>query len=232
MTRLWAISAAHGVIHIDPMFIDDIVYGPDNSRRSFGFFVKPGEWREQALATRVMCRLIPDPRKNPVVVSEEPSGVWAYRFADWKGREILMAWNSGETEIVREMPVSGRVHTLVSLLGEATALRAVDGKVKLTLSEAPVYVVQAGLEETKALLAYGPHRTTLPVPGSREWMEEVDRVVRMLGGAGTSAAVGSQEWMKAVSRRLHVIDAEGHGPDYGSKEWQEAIHWRAFRVRP
>lgn len=232
MTRLWAIAAAHGVVHIDPMFIEDIIYGPDNSRRSFGFFVKPGQWRQQAQATRVMSRLVPDPRKSPVIVSEEPSAVWAYRFLDWKGRELLMAWSAGETELVREFPVKGTVHTLVSMLGNASSLRTVDGRVTLTLCEAPVYVVQAGLEETKALIAFGSHRTTMPVLGGREWMAEVEKVCRVREGAGAGSDIRSAGWMAAVSRKLGVLDSQGHGPTPGSDEWVRAVHRKAFRAEP
>ena len=57
--RLFAVAAAHGVRQVEIMYVEDIIYGPDNTRRSFGFFTAPGKWRQQAKATEVMIKVLP-----------------------------------------------------------------------------------------------------------------------------------------------------------------------------
>ena len=141
--RLYALSGAHGATQVQVMYIEDIIYGPDQTRRSFGFFTAPGKWREQAKATRVMIRLVPDPRKDAKVLSEEPDGVWAYGFTAFDGLPVIMAWHTGEGEVERQFDVGGGA-TLVSMLGKASSPTVRDRKVTVTLSEAPVYILPFG----------------------------------------------------------------------------------------
>jgi len=138
--RLYALSGAHGATQVQVMYIEDIIYGPDQTRRSFGFFTAPGKWREQAKATRVMIRLVPDPRKDAKIISEEPDGVWAYRFTGFDGQPVIMAWHTGEGQVEREFDVGGGA-AMVDMLSNTSSPTVTGGKVKVTLSEAPVYVL-------------------------------------------------------------------------------------------
>jgi hypothetical protein len=137
-TRLYAISAAHGVKTVQIMYVTDIIYGPDKSRRSFGFFTAPGQWREQAKATRVMARLIPDPRKNVKIISEGTGDVWVYQFEGPSRRPVIMAWYTGEGTKEHKIKTPGEAALQVDMLGKAGVVNP-DGKV--TLSEAPIYII-------------------------------------------------------------------------------------------
>ncbi|HOI53897.1 MAG TPA: hypothetical protein PLP01_01475 [Phycisphaerae bacterium] len=140
--RLFALAGVHGATQVQVMYVEDIVYGPDNSRRSFGFFIEPGKWREQAKATRVMARLIPDPRKDVRTLSEKVDGVCAFEFKGPGGEPVLMAWNAGEGAVEHEFDgYGGKGATLVDMLGNVSRVEAEGGKVKLKLTEAPVYVL-------------------------------------------------------------------------------------------
>ena len=141
--RLFAISAAHGVTQVQIMFVEDIVYGPDSTRRSFGFFTAPGVWRDQATATRVMIKLIPDPRQDAKVLMEEPDGVWAYQFTGVGGLPIVMAWNAGKGTVEKEIPIPNAC-VQVDMVGKVI-LREVAPKdartAKVQLSETPMYFI-------------------------------------------------------------------------------------------
>jgi hypothetical protein len=150
-TRLYAISGAHGATQVQVMYIQDIIYGPDNTRRSFGFFTEPGKWREQATATEVMIDLIPDPRKDAKIVEESADGVNVFRFKGRGGHEVVMAWNAGEGTVEREFDFKRGV-TLVSMLGESDTPRVAGNRIKVALTEAPVYLVYADKAAVDALL--------------------------------------------------------------------------------
>jgi len=155
VARLFAGAAAHGVAQVQIMYIDDIIYSKDNSRRAFGFFTAPGKWRQQATATRVMIRLLPDPRKEPKILSEEAgeqAGVFAYRFQGANGWPVIMAWNAGDGQVERQFKVDGKGATLVEMLGKTEPLAVGDGQVKVRLSEAPIYIVPATQDEVDKLL--------------------------------------------------------------------------------
>lgn len=166
LTRLFALSAAHGVTQVQVMYIEDIVYGPDNTQRSFGFFTAPGKWREQATATKVMKRLIPDPRKNAQRVCERG---YVYRFQPQVQPTVVMGWADGNEPVEQEVTIgkgsalapegpimvttdaAGPV-TIVDMLGNCSAATVTAGKVKVTLTEAPVYLIPASREEVEKLL--------------------------------------------------------------------------------
>ena len=139
--RLFAIAGAHGVAQVQIMYITDIVYRLDNTKRSFGFFTAPGKWREQATATEVMIGLIPDPRKDARILSEEQGGVFSYQFKGGDGSPVIMAWTTGKDEVEREFELAGKGATLVDMLGKRSPVEAPGGKIKVTLGEAPVYLV-------------------------------------------------------------------------------------------
>jgi hypothetical protein len=143
-SRLYAIAAAHGVTQLQNMYMVDIIYRQDNTRRSFGFFTDPGKWREQAVALQTMIRLMPDPRKNPQILAESDKGINAYKFNGAKGLSVIMAWNAGEGVVEHEFDIKGKKEVLVDMLGkELKALTVKNGKVNVSLSEAPVYIVPA-----------------------------------------------------------------------------------------
>jgi hypothetical protein len=164
-TRLFAQAAAHGVTQVQIMYIEDIVYGPDNTRRSFGFFTAPGQWREQASATRVMKRLIPDPRKDVKIVSDKEKGAYAYQFQGNGKWPVLMAWADGNQPERWALPVGApgeaRLHlfeasgdslTQVDMQGICSQVKIVGGDVALTLTEEPVYLIAAPKEDVEKLL--------------------------------------------------------------------------------
>jgi hypothetical protein len=151
--RLYAIAAAHGVTQLQNMYMVDIIYRQDNTRRSFGFFTDPGQWREQATALRTMIKLMPDPRKNSHIIAENDKGFNAYQFNGANGLSIIMAWNSGEGQIENEFEIKGNKATIVNMLGNEVLPIAINkGKVKVTLSEAPVYIVPASKKTVEKLL--------------------------------------------------------------------------------
>jgi len=151
-TRLYAIAAAHGVTQIQNMYLVDIIYRTDNTRRSFGFYSAPGHWREQAKALETMIHLLPDPRKNAVILEESENGVYAYRFTGAKGLSIIMAWNVGEGEIIREFDIKVKEATSVDMFGKNLQTLVVKkGKVHLSLGEAPVYIVNASIKNVGKL---------------------------------------------------------------------------------
>jgi len=152
--RLYAIAAAHGVTQLQNMYMVDIIYRQDNTRRSFGFFTDPGQWREQATALRTMIRLMPDPRKNPQIIAENDKGLNAYRFNGVNGLSVIMAWKSGENQIENEFKIKGKKATIVNMLGnEVQSLAINNGKVKVTLSEAPVYIIPTSKAVVDKLLS-------------------------------------------------------------------------------
>jgi hypothetical protein len=142
--RLYGISAAHGVTQLQNMYLEDIIYRQDNTRRSFGFLLEPGKWREQATALQTMIRLLPDPRKGARIIEENEKGICAYQFKGANGLPIIMAWNAGEGKVDHEFDLKGRKAALVNMLGkEGQILEVRKGKVKVSLTEAPVYIVPA-----------------------------------------------------------------------------------------
>jgi hypothetical protein len=74
------------------------------------------------------------------------------------------------------------------------------------------------------------HPKTVPAFGSKQWMEQVDRLVGTADAAGHGPDVGSEEWMHTVSRKLQINDPQGHGPDPGSDEWKRAVHRKLFHT--
>ncbi len=152
--RLYAIAAAHGVTQLQNMYMVDIIYRQDNTRRSFGFFTDPGKWREQATALQTMIRLMPDPRKNPQIIAENNKGFNAYKFNGANGLSIIMAWNAGEGQIDNEFEIKGSKATIVNMPGnEVQPITINNGKVKVTLSEAPVYIIPASNAAVDKLLS-------------------------------------------------------------------------------
>ncbi|MGD1001431.1 MAG: hypothetical protein ABSA67_12135 [Candidatus Brocadiia bacterium] len=154
-TRLFALAAAHGVTQVQIMYIEDIIYGPDNTRRTFGFFTAPSQWRQQATATKVMERLIPDPRKGSRSLGDEKTGIFSYAFDGAANHIVIMAWTDGDKPVPCELkapPGPGETVTLVDMLGKCSTAKIEDGKVKLDLSEAPVYLVRAAQEDVEKLL--------------------------------------------------------------------------------
>ena len=136
------------------MYMVDIIYRQDNTRRSFGFFTDPGKWREQATALQTMIRLMPDPRKNPQIIAENNKGFNAYKFNGANGLSIIMAWNAGEGQIDNEFEIKGSKATIVNMLGnEVQPITINNGKVKVTLSEAPVYIIPASKAAVDKLLS-------------------------------------------------------------------------------
>jgi len=71
-----------------------------------------------------------------------------------------------------------------------------------------------------------------PEPGSRAWMEEVDRRAPVRDAHGCGPDIGSAAWMQAVALKLGVYDGQGHGPDPGSQEWSDAVHRKVFGAEP
>jgi hypothetical protein len=135
------------------MFIEDVIFSGDNSQRSFGFFTAPGKWREQATAVQTMIRLLPDPRKDPKILSEKPDGVWAYEFKDANGQPIIMAWNAGKGEVDHTFPMTAKTATQVDMLGKVTPLEITAGKVTIKLTEAPTYIVPQSKDVVEAILS-------------------------------------------------------------------------------
>jgi len=68
----------------------------------------------------------------------------------------------------------------------------------------------------------------IPIPGSVDWMEQVDIAAKLQGNHVTGTEIGSQEWMQAIGRQYGIIDDDGHGPDPGSDEWNHALHYKIF----
>jgi hypothetical protein len=147
LVRLFGLSAAHQVAQVQIMYMEDITYSKDNTKRSFGMFTGPGKWREQATALRVMVRLMPEPRQGAKIIAEEKGGVFAYELPGAAGKPVLMAWHTGEGQVEREFAAAEGPLTLVDMLGKTSELKATGGKVKLTLGEAPVYVVRSTAAE-------------------------------------------------------------------------------------
>jgi hypothetical protein len=153
-SRLYAIAATHGVTQLQNMYMVDIIYRQDNTRRSFGFFSEPGKWREQATALKTMIRLMPDPRKNPQIIAENDKGFNAYRFNGANGLSIIMAWNAGEGVIEHEFDIKGKKASIVNMLSNEVLPVAINkGKIKVTLSEAPVYIIPASKAVVDKLLS-------------------------------------------------------------------------------
>jgi len=151
--RLYAIAAAHGVTQLQNMYMKDIIYRQDNTRRSFGFFTAPGLWREQAKALQVMIRLLPDPRGKSTILQEKAEGVFAYFFKGAGKWPVLMAWNAGEGEVKSEFRMKAKEVILVNMTAtEIRKLEATKGKVSISLNEAPVYLISAPLKEVEELL--------------------------------------------------------------------------------
>lgn len=71
-----------------------------------------------------------------------------------------------------------------------------------------------------------------PEPGSRAWMQEVDRRAGVRDAHGCGPEIGSIEWMHSAGRKLGVYDGQGHGPDPGSQEWLESVHRKVFGAEP
>ena len=172
LVRMFALSAVHGVVQVQVMYVRDIVHaetipGQGLTVRKFGFFHEPGKWKEQAVATRVMIGLIPDPREEVMTMYEAPKGVYAYWFKGVDGLPVLMAWHSGDdvaTVSFNAPAGAGGGLVSVDMLGrEIQPLKqASDGKFTLTLSEAPVYAVAASVERVRA--AIGEPASYLPAP--------------------------------------------------------------------
>jgi len=150
--RLFAIAAAAGVQQVQLMYIADIIYGPDQSKRAFGVFTAPGKWRPQATALEVMIDLLPDPSKGPKSLDAIVGGANACRFTGAKGMPVIMAWSDGPAPIKRQFPVEGDVCTLVTMMGECSPANVKDGKVEVQLSEAPVYLAPATVEQVGKIL--------------------------------------------------------------------------------
>jgi len=134
LIRQMAISAACGVEQFQIMYISDIgdFYA--------GLFLRgTKKWRKQTYALKNMMELLPD----PVILkklSEGTEGIYAYVFKGAGDKETIMAWNTGKEDIEKEYEVKGTDFTLSTRDGEKKAIKAAGGKVKVTLSQSPVYI--------------------------------------------------------------------------------------------
>ncbi|MFW6155011.1 MAG: hypothetical protein ACOC95_07340 [Planctomycetota bacterium] len=141
LVRLFAVAGANEVVQVQVMYLIDIIYGPDQTRRSFGLFPEPGTWRKQATATEVMIDLVPDPRRDARILSQMPGGLFAYRFAGPDGSPVIMAWNAADTADRVSFTLAGEQFTRVDMLGTVEPLRVREGAVEVAVGEAPVYIV-------------------------------------------------------------------------------------------
>lgn len=174
LVRMFAISAVNGVEQVQVMYVRDIIHaetipGQGLTERRFGFFHEPGKWKEQAVATRVMIDLLPDPRQEVMTIYEQPRGVYAYWFKGVDGLPVLMAWHSAnevETLSFNVPDVGSDEVVAVDMLGtEVRQLKqAEDGKVTVTVGEAPVYVIPASAERVRAILGLPAAQAAVDVP--------------------------------------------------------------------
>lgn len=96
---------------------------------------------------------MPDPRKNASIIEENDNGINAYRFKGIRDLPVIMAWNAGEGSLEKEYPVKGRKAVAVGMLGkEVQQLEIKKGMVKVTLTEAPVYILPASKKEIEKII--------------------------------------------------------------------------------
>ena len=139
LLRLWGQSAAHGVEQVQIMYVIDIIYGPDNSSRAFGFFDK-GKWRKQATATKVMIDLLGDPPQLSNVISDGAEGYFAYEFKGKSGKNVLMVWTSNKEAENKEIKVEGNLKAIIDKLGMKQVIPTKDGKISLKVTGSPVFI--------------------------------------------------------------------------------------------
>jgi len=141
LLRLWGLSAAHGVTQVQIMYVTDIIYGPDNSKRAFGFFDN-GRWRKQAASTKVMLDLLGDPPVLLNIIAEGLEGFYAYEFKGKTGKKVIMAWSSNKGSEERELKFSGAGAVLIDKMGNKKPEAAQNGKIKIRVSESPQFIVE------------------------------------------------------------------------------------------
>ena len=133
MTRFLAISAANGIGQFQIMYVSDI----DNFKA--GLFDRSKKWRKQAYAIKNMIEVLPEPvliRK----LSEGTDNIYAYVFKGTGAKEVIMSWTTGKEAIEKEFEVKETALTLVTRDGEKSSIKTDGGKVKVTLSQSPVYI--------------------------------------------------------------------------------------------
>ena len=68
----------------------------------------------------------------------------------------------------------------------------------------------------------------IPIPGSADWLEQVDIAAKIQDNNTVGTEIGSHEWMQAIGHQYGLVDGDGHGPDLGSNEWINALHYKVF----
>jgi len=133
LIRYMGLAAANGIGQFQIMYISDI------GDFKAGLFDRKKTWRKQAYAVKNMMKVLPE----PVLVkklAEGADGIFAYVFKGTGDKETIMAWNTGKEAVEHEFEMKGSELTLVSRDGEKKALKASGGKVKVALTQSPVYI--------------------------------------------------------------------------------------------
>lgn len=107
-----------------------------------GFFLKDTSWRPSAAAVQNLIRLMPHPQLRRII-SEGNDGYFAYGFMpdiqNSRLKEVIIAWNIAGNRDVK-IPVQGRGHRMVDMVGNAMRLRSMGGTVGITIGPYPVYI--------------------------------------------------------------------------------------------
>jgi len=134
LLRLLALAASHGVEQVQIMYISDISYF------HAGLFTRSKKWRKQATAIKVMMELMPEPVLVKTI-SEGQEGYYAYEFKGTENKNVIMAWTINKEPEEKELDVGGvNTITLVDKLGNKQILTVKNNKVKVKISESPIYL--------------------------------------------------------------------------------------------
>jgi hypothetical protein len=139
--RLFGLAARLGVEQVQLMYVEDIVYGPDNSSRQFGFY-NNHQPRPVAQAVKLMIELMPHPELIETISdgNNTHNSLYAYRFKGRGNSRVIMAWTPGEP-FSTSLPVNAEKATLWKRDGRSKELKTKDGALRLTVSGSPVFIV-------------------------------------------------------------------------------------------
>jgi len=142
LLRLFALASSRGIVQVQVMYVTDIIFSNDNSKRTFGFFTPDKRWRKQATATKVMIDLLGDPPEFVNAAADGVQGFYEYVFKGKNGKNVLMAWTINDEAEEKEIKVGSTSAPVIDKMGVKRILTAEDGKIKLKVSGSPQFIIE------------------------------------------------------------------------------------------
>ena len=155
-TRLFALAAAHGVTQVQIMYDRGHRDELGQHATKLRLLHRPGQVARAGHGDEGHDCAWSRTRGKAADLSATRRQVYSVTHLTAPPTDIIvMAWTDGDKPVpcdLKAPPGPGETVTLVDMLGKCSTMKIEDGKVKLDITEAPVYLVRAAVEDAEKLL--------------------------------------------------------------------------------